>query len=68
MVTGNSDNQKRLQRKKFYVKEKGLCKVNFFVGVLRQIEKDSREKAVISREFWLFFLPDQFYFLLQSLL
>jgi hypothetical protein len=68
MVTGNSDNQKRLQRKKIYVKEKGICVVNYFAGVQMKIEKDSREKAVISRKLWLFFLPDQFYFLLRSLL
>jgi hypothetical protein len=32
MVTGNSDNQKRLQRKKIYVKEKGIYEVNYFAG------------------------------------
>ena len=45
MVTGNSDNQKRLQRKKIYVKEKERCKVNFFCRSREEKRKKQHEKS-----------------------
>ena len=50
MVTGNSDKQKRLQRKKIYVKEKGICKVNFFCKSREKNRKRPQKKKRLFAE------------------